>query len=268
MDKEKKLEETLQGLQSVLVAFSGGVDSTYLLKRALDVLGPHKVLAVTAASEIHPRREVREALALAAALGARHRVLEYTALANENLAQNSLERCYHCKKELFTSLLHLAAQEGLLAVVDGANRDDVKDYRPGSRAVAELGIKSPLQDAGFGKEEIRRASRALGLPTWSKPALACLASRFPYGEGITAEKLRQVEQVEEYLFQVGFGQVRVRYHGPVARLELLREDRQKALDLAEQIVAVCRDAGFAYAALDLQGYRQGSMNEPQGYGIP
>ncbi len=266
MDKEKKLQEILEGLHSVLVARSGGVDSSYLLKIARDVLGADRVLAVTAVSEIHPRREIREALALAATLGVRHRVLEGS--VTEDVLRNSPDRCYYCKKELYTSLLRLAEEEGLQAVVDGANIDDLKDYRPGSKAIAELGIKTPLQEAGLSKEEIRHASRSLALPSWSKPALACLASRIPYGEKITPEKLQQVEQVEEFLLQLGFRQVRVRHHGSVARLELLGDDRQKALARAEQITAACRDAGFSYAALDLSGYRQGSMNETEGASAP
>ena len=259
--KDKKLHELLQGLESVLVAYSGGVDSTYLLKKCLDTLGQDRVLAVTAVSESYPERERKEAVRLAEELGARHRLIHTSELAIEHFANNPRDRCYYCKKELFKNLIALAQKEGLAAVVDGANHDDISDYRPGSRATAELGVLSPLQQVGMTKDEIRSFSRTLGLPTWSKPAFACLASRFPYGEEITAEKLSQVAAVEEYLHERGFNQLRVRHHGSVARLEVEVSERHKALEEAQGIYAACKKAGFTYASLDLLGYRQGSMNE-------
>lgn len=259
--KEKKVAEILKELEKVLIAFSGGTDSTYLLKKSLDVLGRDNVLAVTAFSEIHLQKELAEAKMLASNMGAQHLVVSTSELTRENFTLNPRERCYFCKKELFGLLQDIACLEGFAQVIDGANFDDLQDYRPGSRAAAELGIKSPLQEAAMSKEDVRRASCLLGLSTWSKPAQPCLATRIPYGQKITKEKLRQVEAAENFLQGLGFIQARVRHHGSVARLEVLPEEQEKALARAAEIYIAFKKAGFTYAALDLSGYRQGSMNE-------
>ncbi len=260
-DKEEKVAEILKNLDKVLIAFSGGTDSTYLLKKSMEVLGRDNVFAVTAFSEIHPAKELAEAKVLASNIGAHHLVVSTSELTRENFTLNPRERCYFCKKELFGLLQEIACREGFHQVIDGANFDDLQDYRPGSRAAVELGIRSPLQEAAMSKEDVRRASYHLGVPTWSKAAQACLATRFPYGQKITREKLRQVEDAEEFLQNLGFTQIRVRHHGSVARLEVLPEEQEKALTKAAEIYAAFKKAGFTYAALDLSGYRQGSMNE-------
>lgn len=259
-DKGEKVAEILKTLNKVLVAFSGGTDSTYLLKKSLDVLGRDNVLAVTAFSEIHPAKELADAKKLASNLGTRHLVVSTSELTRESFTLNPRERCYFCKKELFSLLQVIARREGFGQVIDGANLDDLQDYRPGSRAAEELGVRSPLQEAAMSKVDVRRASCFLGLPTWSKPAQACLATRFPYGQKITKEKLRQIEDTEEFLQNLGFTQVRVRHHGSVARLEVLPAEQEKALAKAAEIYVAFKEAGFTYAALDLFGYRQGSMN--------
>ena len=260
-DKREKVAEILKNLDKVLIAFSGGTDSAYLLKKSLDVLGKDNVLAVTAFSEIHPLKELAEAKVLASNMGAHHLVVSTSELTEEIFTQNTRERCYFCKKSLFILLQGIACREGFRQVLDGANFDDLQDYRPGSRAAVELGIRSPLQEAGMSKEDVRRASYLLGLPTWDKSAQACLATRFPYGQKITKEKLRQVEKAEEFLQNLGFTQIRVRHHGSVARLEVLPEEQEKVLTKAAEISAAFKKVGFTYAALDLSGYRQGSMNE-------
>lgn len=261
MRKGKKLEAILKDLEGAVIAFSGGVDSTYLLKKAVDVLGANRVLAVTAASETYPGRELDEAKKLACDIGARHRVIHTSELAIKNFSKNPPNRCYYCKKELFGTLTKIAREEDLVWVLDGSNFDDLKDHRPGSQAALELGVRSPLKEAGMTKNEIRKSSKLLGLSTWSKPAFACLSSRFPYGQEITAEKLGQVATAEDFLSELGFTQFRVRHHGSVARIEVLPAERKKALQHSEAICRAFREAGFKYAALDLLGYRQGSMNE-------
>jgi uncharacterized protein len=247
---------------SVIVAFSAGVDSTFLAAVAAGELG-ERALAVTATSPAFPERELAEAVALARELGIRHRVIRSNELANPDYANNPADRCYHCKTELYGRLRELARCEGTAHVVDGANADDAGDYRPGQRAAAEREVESPLRDFGFTKEDIRAASRALGLKTADKPAFACLASRFPYGIRITAEALGAVERAENGLRDLGFGQVRVRVHGEVARIELLPGDMAGALDeeTRARVVDLLKRCGFRYVALDLQGYRQGSLNE-------
>ena len=263
-EKLRGLEAIIGELERVLVAFSGGVDSTFLAFVSKRILGDG-ALAVTASSESFPEFERKNAEELARKLGIRHRVIRTCELDVPLFAENPPDRCYHCKMELFGRLKAMAAEEGLNWVADGTNADDVGDYRPGLRALEELGVRSPLLDAGLGKQEIRTLSRESGLPTWDRPAYACLASRFPYGERITREKLAQVAKAEESLRGLGLKQFRVRHHGPVARIEAEPGEigRLATIDRESAIEAV-KGAGFAYVALDLEGYRTGSMNEVLG----
>jgi pyridinium-3,5-biscarboxylic acid mononucleotide sulfurtransferase len=260
-DKRQKLIGLLREMGGCVIGFSGGVDSTYLFAVAARVLG-ERALAVTATSEIHAPRELEEAKDLAASIGGRHRIIAVEALAIPSVADNAEDRCYHCKKGVFGKLRQLAAEEGLPYVADGSNVDDRGDYRPGRRAVEELGVRSPLEEAGLAKADIRELSRALDLPTWNKPSFACLASRFPYGFKLTAENLAAVGRAEEALQDLGLRTLRVRHHGDVARLELGSEEfTQVTNELREEVVRRVKAAGYAYVALDLQGYRTGAMNE-------
>ena len=260
--KLKKLQSLLKDIGSVAVAFSGGVDSTFLLMVAHQTLGD-KALAVTAASDLYPARETDEARKFAAANGIKHIVFDVDELTVDGFAQNPENRCYICKKSLFTRIMDIAAGQGIQHVAEGSNVDDEGDYRPGMQAIAELGAFSPLREAGFTKAEIRRLSREMGLSTHDKPSFACLASRFPYGETITREKIKTVENSEQLLFDLGFKQVRVRHHGNMARIEVNPDEMEKLMqpDLRKTIYDGLKKAGFAYVALDLQGYRTGSMNE-------
>jgi pyridinium-3,5-biscarboxylic acid mononucleotide sulfurtransferase len=249
---------------SLVVAASGGVDSSFLLALAAQALGPSKVLAAHAHGPIFPRREGESARRLAAAAGVEIVQVEVSPLEDDAFAHNPPDRCYHCKKAIFSRLKALAAQRGLAAVASGANADDAGDYRPGLAAERELGVLQPLMEAGLSKADIRDASLAMGLDTWDAPSGACLASRLPYGEPVTAEKLRRVEQGEDALRAMGFRQCRLRDHGAVARIELPAEDLAAALARRDEIVNTVKSAGYLYVTLDLQGFRSGSMNEVLG----
>jgi pyridinium-3,5-biscarboxylic acid mononucleotide sulfurtransferase len=261
-EKLENLKESIRRMGSLAVAYSGGVDSTFLLKVAHDVLDAN-VIAVTARSSTYPEREFREATDFAQKIGVRHTVIVSEELDIEGFSDNPVDRCYFCKRELFTKILDVAKQNGLKYVADGSNIDDLGDYRPGMKAVMELGIVCPLKDAGMGKNDIRILSRQMDLPTWDKPAFACLSSRFPYGQMITREKLDVIDKMEQFLMDSGFRQVRVRHHGDIARIEVSAEERRKFFDtdLMDRIHEKFRQFGFAYVALDLKGYRTGSMNE-------
>jgi len=261
--KIEELKRILHQLGGVVVAYSGGMDSTLLLKLCLDTLGNGRVLAVTATSETYPSQEVTAAVRTAELLGARHRLIETAELDVPGFAANPPDRCYHCKRELFSRLTEIAAVEGLPHVVDGTNYDDLSDLRPGRRAARELGVRSPLQEAGLTKSEIRTLSRELGLPTWDKPAFACLASRFPYGTRITKDDLARIDRAESFLRRLGIGQLRVRHHGPIARIEVEPGDIPSLVadEARQRIVAHFRELGYTYVTIDLAGYRMGSMNE-------
>lgn len=262
-DKYRELLDILSGMESVVVGFSGGVDSTFLLGCSLEALGRERVLAATAASETLPESQVAEAREIAASLGAEHHLFHTSELDIEGFRENPPDRCYYCKSELYTRLKALAAERGLRAVVDGTNLDDEGDHRPGMRALEELGIRSPLREVGLGKEEIRRLSKRMALSTWDKPAFACLSSRFPYGDEITPVKLRMVGRAEECLRSLGFRQFRVRHHDHTARIEVEPEDiaRVASAGVRAKIVEAFRSLGYRYVAVDLQGYRTGSLNE-------
>ena len=260
--KMAKLQSLLAEMEQVVVAFSGGVDSTFLLKVASDCLGAQKVVALTATSPTYPDFEYQQACELAREIGVEQIVIESNELEIPGFADNPPRRCYHCKYELFSLCLEKAEERGFATVLDGSNLDDLADYRPGRDAVKELQIRSPLLEAGLGKDDIRALSRELGLKTWDKQAFACLSSRFPYGTKITVERLRQIDSCETFLRENGFRNYRVRYHDEIARIEVAPEEIQRLLDnqLRDSLVATFKQAGFTFITLDLQGYRTGSMN--------
>lgn len=261
-EKYENLKVYLKSLGSVAVAFSSGVDSTFLLKVAHDVLGD-KAIAVTAASCSFPERELNEAKKFCAENGIKHIVCESEELDIDGFRQNPKNRCYLCKHELFEKVWNIAKESGLNAVAEGSNMDDNGDYRPGLVAVKELGVSSPLRAAELNKQEIRELSKELGLSTWNKQSFACLSSRFVYGETINEEKLGMVEKAEQLLLDLGFYQVRVRIHDKIARIEILPSEFEKLLaeGIREKVYNYFKELGFTYVTLDLGGYRTGSMNE-------
>lgn len=261
-EKHRLLKERLRAYGTLVVAFSGGVDSTFLLASAYEVLGP-RVIAVMCRSPFVPERESREALEFCEIRGIRLVTFTFDPFETETLKDNPPDRCYHCKRAIFSRIMKIATDNGITVVAEGSNVDDLGDYRPGMRAIEELGVKSPLREAGLTKQEIRQLSKNMELPTWDKPSYACLASRLAYGEEITEDKLKRIELAEEILIGLGYKNERVRLHGDLARIEVMPEDipRLAAEGTREMICERFRALGFLYVTLDLGGYKMGSMND-------
>lgn len=261
-EKYQLLKDIIKEKESAAIAFSGGVDSTFLLKVANEVLAD-KVVAVTATSSTYPKRELNEAIKYAEDMKVKHIIISSEELDIEGFALNPKNRCYYCKKELYTKINNIAKEEGVNYVFDGSNLDDTGDYRPGMQAAKELHVISPLKEAGLTKEDIRELSKDLGLLTWNKPSFACLSSRFPYGNKITLSKLTMVDKAEQILLDMGITQVRVRHHGEIARIEVEPSEREKFFDVEvmDRIGNEFKKIGFTYVTLDVLGYRTGSMNE-------
>ncbi len=261
-EKEAALRSLIRNYRSLALAISGGVDSTYLEKIAAEEIG-NNAFAVTAISPTFPEREKVRAVRLAKELGVRHLLIQTRETDIPEFRENAPDRCYHCKRALFRMISDKAKLEGFATIADGSNLDDLNDHRPGSAALAELGVRSPLRECNFTKEDIRKRSQDLGLETWNLPSFACLASRFPYGTPITKKALQKVERAESALFDLGFRVVRVRHHGDLARIEVGSGEVDRLLDsdLRKTVIEGFKRAGYAYVALDLEGYRMGSMNE-------
>jgi uncharacterized protein len=261
-DKLDLLEKIIAGYERAVAAFSGGVDSAFLLSVARDVLN-EKLLAVTISSPVVPPREVEEAEGIARTLGVAHMVITSNEMEIEEFRSNQPDRCYHCKMSLFSRMIEVAKERGYRCVMEASNQDDMNDYRPGFRAIQKLGVKSPLVEAGFTKDEIRALSKERGLSTWDKPAMACLASRIPYYEPITLKKLEQIRKGEEFLVSEGFRLCRLRHHGQLARIEVHPSEVNRLFNepLREKVAEYLKSLGFQYVTVDLQGYRSGSLNE-------
>ncbi|SHJ77404.1 ATP-dependent sacrificial sulfur transferase LarE [Tepidibacter formicigenes] len=260
--KLEKLKSILKDMESVAVAFSGGVDSTFLLKIAKEVL-EDKVIAITVNAFIHTKRELDESKGYANEIGVKHIILPIDDIKIKEFIENTPDRCYYCKKEIFNKIKEIADNHNIKCIVDGSNIDDLKDFRPGMRALKELNVISPLKEAGLTKNEIRQLSKEMNMSTWDKPSFACLASRIPYNNKITKEKLKMIEFGEEFLLSLGFKQMRVRHHGEIARIEIPKDEIKKFFDfnLIEKVTQKFKEIGFTYVTLDLSGYRTGSMNE-------
>jgi len=263
MDKIKKLKEILKKMDSAIVAFSGGMDSSFLLKIASDVLPKDRLLAVTAISDTYTRRELEQAKIFVKGLGVRHRLIFTDEMENPFFVNNPPNRCYYCKKELFGKLREIARDNKINFIIDGSNMDDLNDYRPGSRAKKEFGIRSPLEEAMITKKDIMRYSKKIGLDIWRLPTMPCLASRIPYGEKITRKNLRMIEKAEDFIMRLGIKLVRVRLHRDIARIEVDKKDIKIFYNrvFCDKIIKYFKRLGFNYITLDLEGYRTGSLNE-------